>query len=104
MDRFVVLAAVTVIFMAVIVPAALFWHGRLSPRAHMRRRVEALGALFAERPAIGGGRGGGGGRGRRRCAAPPDPGQTEGAGASAQPRPPQHGASPDPAIGTGFEL
>jgi tight adherence protein B len=63
MDRFVVLAAVTVIFMAVIVPAALFWHGRLSPRAHMRRRVEALGALFAERPVIGEGRGEGGGEG-----------------------------------------
>src|SRR5688572_29932004 len=54
MDRFVALAAVTVMFMAVIVPAALFWHGRLSPRAHMRRRVEALGALFVERPSGGG--------------------------------------------------
>src|SRR4051794_5997693 len=53
MDRFVALAAVTVIFMAVIVPAALFWHGRLSPPAHMRRRVAALGALFAERPSGG---------------------------------------------------
>jgi hypothetical protein len=36
MDPLVVLAAVTVIFLAVIVPAAVFWHGRMSPRARMR--------------------------------------------------------------------
>src|SRR5690349_6794641 len=49
MDRLVVLAAVTVIVVALIVPAVLFWHGRLSPGARMRRRVEALGTMVAAR-------------------------------------------------------
>jgi tight adherence protein B len=49
MDLPVALAAITVIFLALIVPAALFWHGRLSPRARMRRRVEALGTMVATR-------------------------------------------------------
>ena len=49
MDRFVVLAVIAVIFLAVIVPAAVFWHGRMSPRARMRHRVEALGQMVAAR-------------------------------------------------------
>src|SRR3954451_2269690 len=49
MDRFVVLAVIAVIFLAVIVPAAVFWHGRMSPRARMRHRVETLGQMVAAR-------------------------------------------------------
>jgi tight adherence protein B len=49
MDPLVVLAAIAVVFLAVIVPAAAFWHGRMSPRARMRHRVEALGQMVAAR-------------------------------------------------------
>src|SRR3954447_1499511 len=49
MDPLVVLAAIAVVFLAVIVPAAVFWHGRMSPRARMRHRVEALGQMVAAR-------------------------------------------------------
>ena len=49
MDGLVVLAAVTVIFLTVIVPAVVFWQARMSPRARMRHRVEALGQMVAAR-------------------------------------------------------
>jgi tight adherence protein B len=49
MDGPVALAALAVILLGVLVPAALFWHVRLSPGARMRRRVEALGAMVAAR-------------------------------------------------------
>jgi hypothetical protein len=49
MDPLVVLAAVTVAFLVVIVPGFLFWQARMSPRARMRHRVEALGQMVAAR-------------------------------------------------------
>ena len=51
MDLVVVLAAVAVAFLAVVVPAAVFWHARMSPRARMHQRVEALGRMVAARTA-----------------------------------------------------
>jgi tight adherence protein B len=51
MDPVVILAAVAVAFLAVVVPAAVFWHARMSPRARIRQRVEALGRMVAARTA-----------------------------------------------------